>query len=151
MMQKGGTPYSGGKQITPRVRRLSWVQNLDDIAMEDRENYIQELYNRGRNEVGTILMKQERRMSELTEEWENRAEQQQIMDQNAYRNFLKKKLDELCQYLGAKFTIALEEKNDLQDQRRWTLAFVLGKNLKLRLARSKDKCKRSITSCGKNR
>ena len=92
---KGGTPYSGGKQITPRIRRLSWVQNLDDIAMEDRENYIQELYNRGRNEVGTILMKQERRMSELTEEWENRAEQQAIMDQNAYRNFLKKKLDEL--------------------------------------------------------
>ena len=39
------------------------------------------------------------------------------MDQTAYRNFLKKKLDELCQYLGAKFTIALEEKNDLQDQK----------------------------------
>ena len=114
---KGGTPYSGGKQITPRIRRLSWVQNLDDIAMEDRENYIQELYNRGRDEVGTILMKQERRMSELTEEWENRAEQQAIMDQNAYHNFLKKKLDELCNYLNAKFTVALEEKNDLQDQK----------------------------------
>ena len=112
---KGGTPYSGGKQITPRIRRLSWVQNLDDIAMEDRENYILELYNHGRNEVGAMLMKQERRMSELTEEFGNRAGEQKIMDQTAHRNFLKKKLDELCQYLGAKFNVALEEKNDLQD------------------------------------
>ena len=110
MMQKGKSPYSGGKQITPRIRRLSWVQNLDDIAMGDRENYIQELYNRGRNEVGTILTKQERRMSELTEEWGNRAAQQAIMDQTAYRNCLKKKLDELCQYLSANSKLALEEK-----------------------------------------
>ena len=116
-MQKGKGPYGGGKQMTPRIRRLSWVQNLDDIAIEDRENYIQELFNRGRNEVSTVLMKQERRMSELTEEWENRAEQQAIIDQTAYHNFLKKKLDELCQYLSVNFKIALEEKNDLQEQK----------------------------------
>ena len=118
MMQKGkGGPYGGGKAIVPRIRRLSWVQNLDDIDMEDRENFIVELYNRGRNEVGTMLLKQERRLSELTEEFENRADQQKIMDQNAYRNFLKKKLDELCQYLSANFKLALEEKNDLQEQK----------------------------------
>ena len=127
---KGRGPYGGGKSITPRIRRLSWVQNLDDIAIEDRENYIQGLFNQGRNEVSTILTKQERRMSELTEEWGNRAEQQAIMDQAEYRNFLKKKLDELCQHLSANFKQALEERMISNNKKRWTHACASGKNLR---------------------
>ena len=117
MATKGKSPYAGGKMVVPRIRRLSWVQNLGDIALEEREMYIQELFEKGKTEVGDVLMKQDMRLSELSEEWNTRTEQRAIMDQQAYHTFLKKKLDELCKYLSANFTLALEEKHDLQEQK----------------------------------
>ena len=63
--------------------------------MRDRENYIVALYNQGREEVGNALVQQERRLSEMSEDFAKRAEQQQIMDQSVLR-FSKKEIGRIA-------------------------------------------------------
>ena len=104
-----------------QARRPSWVENMDSIALEDRENHFLQLCDRSRQEVGTVLNDQNRRMSELSEDWNHRMEQQRSVDQGEFHLFLKVKLEQLYKYLSDTFGKALQERNAQQDEKAMEL------------------------------
>ena len=118
---KGHSPYSGKMTFLSQARRPSWVENMDSIALEDRENHFSQLYDRSRQEVGTVLNEQNRRMSELSEDWNHRMEQQRSVDQGEFHLFLKVKLGQLYKYLSDTFGKALQERNAQQDEKAMEL------------------------------
>ena len=118
---KGQAPYAGKMTFLSQARRPSWVENMDSIALEDRENHFLQLYDRRRQEVGTVLNEQNRRMSELSEDWNNRMDQQRNADQADFHLFLKTKLEQLYKYLPDTFGKALQERNAQQDEKAMEL------------------------------
>ena len=141
---KGQAPYAGKMSFLSQARRPSWVGNMDSIALVARENHFMQLYDRSRQEVGAVLSEQTRRMSELSEDWNNSMGQQRNADQGDFHLFLKAKLEQLYKYLSETFGKALQDEMLNKMKKPWDCVVESKQNLTTLVDFYRTKCEKLI-------